>query len=59
MASHSANDLVGTYLQTATAALIAVGAATALNIDFGKALLASAIAATLPVLAHFVHSKGE
>ena len=59
MASHSVNDLVATYLQTATAALIAVGAATALNIDFGKALLASAIAATLPVLSHFVYSKGE
>jgi hypothetical protein len=59
MRSQSAIDLLSVYLQTGTAAIIAIGAATALDIDFGRALLAAAIAAVLPVLAHLVSSRGE
>jgi|LakMenEpi03Aug12_release.lakeMendotaPanAssembly.Ray.scaffolds.fasta_scaffold01399_13 hypothetical protein len=59
MQSHSAIDLLSVYLQTGAAAIIAIGAATALDIDFGRALLAAAIAALLPVLAHLVSPKGE
>lgn len=59
MHSKSAIDLLSVYLQTGTAAIIAIGAATALEIDFGRALLAAAIAALLPVLAHFFNTKGE
>lgn len=59
MPAHNPFDLVNTYLQTASAAIIAVGAATALDVDFGKALLASAIAALLPVIAHLLSTRGE
>jgi hypothetical protein len=59
MLSQPAVDMVTVYLQTTTAAIIAIGAATSLDVDFGKALLASAIAASLPVLARFANAKGE
>ena len=59
MLSQSAIDMVRVYLQTATAAIIAIGAATALDVDFGRALLASAIAASLPALVLLANAKGE
>ena len=59
MLSQSAIDMLSVYLQTATAAIIAIGAATALEVDFGRALLAAAIAASLPALVLLTNAKGE
>ena len=59
MLSQSAIDMVSVYLQTAAAAIIAIGAATALDVDFGRALVASAIAASLPALVLLANAKGE
>lgn len=59
MAHHNINDLLSLYLRTAAAALIAVGAATNLDVDLGRALLSSLIAAAMPVFVHLLDSRGQ
>lgn len=59
MHHHDTRSLISMYLKSVTTALIAIGAATALDVDFGRALVASGIAAFAPVLAHLVESRGE
>ena len=59
MAHHDHRELISMYLKTVTTALIAVGAATGLDVEFGKALVASFVAALMPVLVHLIESRGE